>query len=131
MTIVDGIEFVHDHLLSKLQTKQLEMDIVLHPVCSAVKLELTEKLAAVSGACAHSATVPVQLGCCGFAGDRGLLYPELTGAATKAEAEAVCTESYDGYYSSSRTCELGMTLATGKTYQSFLYLVEKATRDHL
>ena len=31
-------------------------------------------------------------------------------------------------YSSSRTCEIGMSRATGQVYRSYLYLLEKATR---
>jgi D-lactate dehydrogenase len=34
----------------------------------------------------------------------------------------------DGYFSSSRTCEIGMTRATGQIYRSYLYLLEQATR---
>jgi D-lactate dehydrogenase len=34
----------------------------------------------------------------------------------------------DGCFSSSRTCEIGMTRATGQIYRSYLYLLEQATR---
>ena len=43
--------------------------------------------------------------------------------------EEVNQRRYDGYYSSNLTCEMGMTQATGKPYQSILYLVEEATRS--
>ena len=72
--------------------------------------------------------MPVQAGCCGFAGDRGFLFPELTASATRREATEVMGGQHDGYYSSSRTCEIGMTRATGRIYRSFLYLLEEATR---
>ena len=68
------------------------------------------------------------LGCCAFAGDRGLLYPELTASATKKETAEVNARDYDGYYSSNITCEIGMSEATGKDYVSIVYLVEKASR---
>ncbi len=129
LEITDSVAFVHDHLLGSLQVTSVDADVVLHPVCSLVKMDLTEKLLAVAKRCARTATIPIHAGCCGFAGDRGLLFPELTRSATKAEAEEVRSCSYGGYYSSSRTCELGMTIATGETYQSILYLVERATRD--
>nr|MBA3685109.1 hypothetical protein [Planctomycetota bacterium] len=68
------------------------------------------------------------LGCCGFAGDRGLLVPELTAGATAIESAEVLAGGFDGHYSCGRTCELGLELATGKPYTSFVYLVDEATR---
>ncbi|MFQ5769554.1 MAG: (Fe-S)-binding protein, partial [bacterium] len=129
MVILDSIEFVHDYLLSRLKFNRLHEAVVLHPVCSVTKMDLTEKFETIARLCANSVTIPINLGCCGFAGDRGLLFPELTESATRTEAEEVCSNSYDGYYSSGSTCELGMARATGKPYQSFLYLVERATRE--
>ena len=73
-------------------------------------------------------TVPVDAGCCGFAGDRGLLVPELTASATRHESAEVCSGEFDGYYSSGRTCEMGMSRATGRPYRSFWHLLERATR---
>ena len=72
--------------------------------------------------------VPLSAGCCGFAGDRGFLVPELTQSATKHEAAEVKARQVDECYSSSRTCEIGMSRATGQIYRSYLYLLEKATR---
>jgi D-lactate dehydrogenase len=126
--ILDGIEFLHDHVLPKLNIRRLDDEVILHPNCSARKLGLDVKLIAIAKQCAKSATVPLNLGCCAFAGDRGLLFPELTGSATQKETAEVNTRDYDGYYSSNITCELGMSEATGKDYVSIVYLVEKATR---
>ena len=72
--------------------------------------------------------VPRDAGCCGFAGDRGFSHPELTASATRQEAAEVQQETFDGHYSSSRTCEVGMTRATGQIYRSILYLLEAASR---
>ena len=63
-----------------------------------------------------------------FAGDRGFLFPELTQSATQGEAAELKGTTQDGYYSSSRTCEIGMTRATGQPYVSYLFLLEQATR---
>ena len=54
--------------------------------------------------------------------------PELTASATRREAAEVRARAGDGYYSSSRTCEIGMTRATGQVYRSLLFLLEWATR---
>jgi D-lactate dehydrogenase len=74
------------------------------------------------------AVVPESAGCCGFAGDRGYSVPELTASATLAEAREVSSGTFDGFYSSSRTCEIGLTRATGKPYRSFWYLLDEASR---
>jgi D-lactate dehydrogenase len=83
---------------------------------------------AIAECCAGSVTVPLTLGCCGFAGDRGLLFPELTASATEKESTEVNAREYSGYYSSNITCEIGMSTATGKEYRSIVYLVEEASR---
>ncbi|MFZ5819677.1 MAG: FAD-binding and (Fe-S)-binding domain-containing protein [Chloroflexota bacterium] len=128
LTILDGVEFLHDHLLPKLEIHPLDEEVILHPNCSARKLGLDAKLLAIAKKCARSASVPLDLGCCAFAGDRGLLFPELTRSATQKESAEVLARDYDGYYSSNITCEIGMSEATGKDYVSIVYLVEKASR---
>ena len=59
-----------------------------------------------------------------MAGDRGFLFPELTASATSAEADEVKNATYEGYYSSTKTCEMAMSEAVGKNYESVLYLVD-------
>jgi len=100
---------------------------VLHPTCSTRKMGLDGKLAAVASACSHETVIPEDVGCCGFAGDRGFLVPELTEEATKREAAEVNDMSgVSGHYSSSRTCEMGMSAATGISYSSLVHLVYSA-----
>jgi D-lactate dehydrogenase len=128
MTFLDSIEFVHDTLLPKLDIVSRSGSVALHPVCSVTKLGLTPKLEAIAKACGDKVLVPLDAGCCAFAGDRGFLLPELTASATRLEAIEVKAKQPDACYSSSRTCEIGMTRATGQVYRSYLYLLEKATR---
>jgi D-lactate dehydrogenase len=96
-----------------------------------MKLDLAPKLEAIARVCSADVLVPINAGCCGFAGDRGFLVPELTASATRREAAEVKEKEYDGYFSSSRTCEIGMTRATDHVYRSFVYLLEQATRPAL
>jgi D-lactate dehydrogenase len=128
LIILDSVEFAHDTLLPRLKVLRKLDSVALHPVCSITKLNLNAKLEAVAKACANLVVVPRTAGCCGFAGDRGFLVPELTAAATKHEAAEVTSQDFDGYYSSSRTCEIGMTRSTNEVYRSFIYLLETATR---
>ena len=72
--------------------------------------------------------VPIAATCCGFAGDRGLLHPELTAAATADEAAELAGREFDAHLCSNRTCEVGLQQATGDVWASFLYLLEERTR---
>jgi D-lactate dehydrogenase len=60
-----------------------------------------------------------------MAGDRGFLFPELTQSATIAEATEVKREVFDGYYSTAKTCEMAMSEAVGKNYESLICLVDE------
>jgi len=128
LRILDSIAFVHETLLPKLVITGKAEAVAMHPVCSVVKMNLAAKLEAIARACSERVVIPDDAGCCGFAGDRGFLVPELTAAATRPEAAQVTAQSFDGYYSSSRTCEIGMSRATGQVYRSFIYMLEQATR---
>jgi D-lactate dehydrogenase len=128
LVILDSVAFMHDAVLPRLTVRRRFRSVALHPVCSLVKMNLTGKLEGIARFCCDQVTVPVSAGCCGFAGDRGFLFPELTESATRREAAEVSAVPHDGYYSSSRTCEIGMTRATGQIYRSYIYLLEQATR---
>jgi len=129
LTILDGVEFLHDHVLPKLELHPVDEEVIMHPNCSARKLGLDVKMHAIAKQCAKNAVVPFALGCCAFAGDRGLTHPELTASATEKETAEVLAKDYGGFYSSNITCEIGMKEATGKDYVSIVYLVERASRN--
>jgi D-lactate dehydrogenase len=128
LTLLDSLEFLHDYVLPELNIQPVDEDVILHPNCSARKLGLDARMLAIAQKCAQTATVPLNLGCCGFAGDRGLLFPELTASATQKESAEVNEREYGGYYSSNIPCEIGMSEATGRDYTSIVYLVERASR---
>lgn len=131
LKIVDVIEYLHDTLIPKLDLEKVAGEAVLHPTCSCEGLGLTEKMVAIARHCAESVTVPAHAGCCGFAGDRGLHFPELTESATRLERDEVKTlKGEAGHYSSSRTCEIGMSEATQRPYESLIYLVDQAVKRH-
>ncbi|MEA3287874.1 MAG: FAD-binding and (Fe-S)-binding domain-containing protein [Candidatus Marinimicrobia bacterium] len=127
LKIIDIIEYLNDTLIPRLEFKEQIDKIVLHPTCSTRKMGLEDKMHSVACACAQEAIIPEDVGCCGFAGDRGFLVPELTESATRREAaEVKSMEGVHGHYSTSRTCEMGMANATDETYSSLVQLVHKA-----
>jgi D-lactate dehydrogenase len=80
------------------------------------------------GAVAHEVIVPIGTTCCGTAGDRGLLHPELVVSATREEKAYLDTHPTEVYLSANRTCEMGLQQATGKPYESFIFALEMITR---
>ena len=128
LTVIDSSRFVAEQVLPKLQVNRRLGSVVLHPTCSDRHAGDVEHLRTVAAACADEVIVPFDAGCCAFAGDRGLLHPELTASATVREAAEVRRGDYDAYLSSNRTCELGMSRATGHSYRHAIELLEELTR---
>ena len=127
LQLIDIIAYLNDMLIPRLNLQYKAQKIILHPTCSSQKMGLEGKMLAVAQACAGEAIIPQKIGCCGFAGDRGLLVPELTEHATEVEAQEVREHGEcDGHYSTSRTCEMGMSAATGASYSSLIHLVHQA-----
>ena len=126
LVILDSVEFFHDKIKSKPVVKHKNGSIVLHPVCSLEKMKTVNKFADIARYFANEVVIPKHAGCCGMAGDRGFLFPELTNAATLPEATEVKQVDYEGYYSSTKTCEMAMSKAVEKNYESILYLMDEA-----
>ncbi len=127
-TIVDAVEFAQTTLLPRLTVTSKIASLAIHPTCASSRLGLSAALARIADAVAERWIVPDDWGCCGFAGDRGMLHPELTASATQAEASEVLGLGHDAYASVNRTCEVGMTRATGKPYRHILEHLEERTR---
>ncbi|MEO6290304.1 MAG: FAD-binding and (Fe-S)-binding domain-containing protein [Ginsengibacter sp.] len=127
MTFIDVIDFAAEQILPALKINKQKESIVFHPVCSAYKMGSLNNLEIIGKACAVSSDVPFFSKCCGMAGDRGFYYPQLTHAATKSESQEVKQKKYDGYYSSSRTCEMALSEAVGQQYESILQLLDEVS----
>jgi D-lactate dehydrogenase len=126
--ILDAAAYVSTALLPRLTVSRKFESLALHPMWSSVRLGLLDVLLTLSNAIADDVVIPDDWQCCGFAGDRGLLRPELTAAATRAEAASVAHREFSACGSVNRTCEIAMSWATGLTYYHLLELVERATR---
>jgi D-lactate dehydrogenase len=125
MKIIDSVDYVMDYLLPNVSVVNKKDKVVLHPVCSLQKMGLEAKFLKIAKQLADKVDIPVHSGCCGMAGDRGFLFPELTASATKPEATEVYEQTYSGYYSSSKTCEIALSEAVGKNYESIIYLLDE------
>jgi len=128
VTIMDSVSFIARHL-ERLPVKRSLQQIVIHPTCSSERLNTTADLVALAQHVANDVLSASDWACCGFAGDRGMLFPELTASATAEMATEIRGLDADAYVSCNRTCEIGMTRATEKDYANILETLEWATRD--
>ena len=128
LEILDSVAWA-ERLLPHLEVERKLGSVAVHPTCSTRQMGLVGELAALSGALAEAVVIPPSATCCGFAGDRGFLHPELTEAATREEAAELAGRNFDAYVSSNRTCEIGLERATGRPFRSAIQLLEELTRS--
>ena len=125
LKLYEPIEFALEHLTQALDFRKAERTIAIHSTCTAVKLGLPGKFKQLAELCAEQVIVLEDVFCCGFAGDRGFSFPELNAGALKELRRQVeiCEEGY----STSRTCEIGLSLHGKIPYRNILYLVDEVT----
>jgi D-lactate dehydrogenase len=127
LKVLDVTEFIHDQLLGRLVLQPLTDTVALHATCSVRKMNLEPKLIAIAKACAGTVVVPEDIGCCGWAGDKGFSQPELNASALRKLRQQLPEDCRAGY-SSSRTCEIGLSLHSERYYRSIVYLVDSASQ---
>jgi D-lactate dehydrogenase len=128
LTVLDSIQWAHDMLLPNLNVENRVGAVAVHPTCSVRHLGQVGRLKALAGALADEVYTPPSAFCCGFAGDRGFLHPELPAAATADEAAELAGRTFDAHLCSNRTCEIGLAQGTGANYESFVFTLEELTR---
>ena len=109
LKVYDITEFLHDFVLDRLTIHKRPETVALHPTCSTINMGLQAKLRAIAEACVDKVVVPDQVSCCGWAGDKGFSHPELNASALR-DLRAALPEDCQSGYSTSRTCEIGLSL---------------------
>ncbi len=127
LQVFDFHEFAHDALLPRLRVTRKTGPVALHINCSVRRYASDEKLRRLVAACAVAVVEPAGVGCCGFAGDRGFVVPELNTHALRKIHAALPSNCSEGV-STNRTCEIGLTAETGRPYRSVAYLLEECSR---
>ena len=126
LKIVDPIEFMLNYVMPNLTVKNKKDSVAIFPVCSVKKIGKTEELIRLSQLCADNVTI-IDSNCCGFAGDRGFLIPELREHGLREIKSQIPTDCKEGF-STSRTCEIGLENASGIDFKSIFYLVDEVTK---
>ncbi|MCX6238873.1 MAG: FAD-binding and (Fe-S)-binding domain-containing protein [Bacteroidia bacterium] len=127
LKLYEPVEFILDHLLPYLEIVPINETITVFPVCSMKKMGLEAKLVELAEKCASKVVVP-ETNCCGFAGDRGFSFPELNKHGLK-DLKSQLPDSIKHGYSTSRTCEIGLSLHSGISHQSIVYLVDRVSKS--
>jgi len=127
LKVYDFHEFAHDALLPRLVIHKQAGPVALHINCTVRKAGADAKLRKLLAACAETVIEPAGVTCCGFAGDRGFVVPELNRHALRKIHDELPANCGCGV-STNRTCEIGLTAETGRNYQSVAYLLEQCSR---
>jgi len=127
LKLYDFHEFAHDALLPRLMITKQPGPVALHVNCSVKRTGADGKLRALLHACVEEIVEPASTTCCGFGGDRGFAVPELNRHALRHIHDELPANCACGV-STNRTCEIGLTAETGRTYRSVAYLLEACSR---
>ena len=127
MKLYEPAEFIYTFLRDKLVFTPIDRPVAVHITCSMRKMGLADTIIALACLCSTKVIVPEEVGCCGFAGDRGFTYPELNAYALRKLRPQIEAAGVSIGYSNSRTCEIGLTTNSGIPYVSIAYLVDQCT----
>ena len=127
LQVIDSVEFTEKYILPKLSIRKVK-SVAVHPTCSTTALGISGSLNNLAMAIADEVFIPENWGCCAYAGDRGMTFPELTASATSLQASEIKKREDAYFISANRTCEIGMSQATGKPYRHVIEVLEEVSR---
>lgn len=125
MRLYEPAEFILGFLADRLDFHQTDTPVAIHLTCSMRLMQKTDKMLELARMCSTDVVVPEGVGCCGFAGDKGMTHPELNKYALRKLKDQV--KGIPVGYSNSRTCEIGLATNSGIPYVSIAYLVNRCT----
>ena len=129
MHLYEPAEFIYEFLAPNLEFAPIDETIAVHVTCSLRRMGLADKIIALARMCSRNVVVPTEVGCCGFAGDKGFMMPELNKYALRKLRPQIEASGATHGYSNSRTCEIGLTTNSGIPYKSIAYLVDSCTKS--
>ena len=150
LRVFEPAEFIMTFLRDRLEFHQKSSPVAIHITCTMRLMKLTGVITDLARLCSSEVIIPEGVGCCGFAGDKGMTHPELNAYALRKLRRAVNPDAVSGSsttagapasspspsspsspvavgYSNSRTCEIGLETNSGIPYVSIVYLVNSCT----
>ena len=129
MHLYDSAEFVWKKMRDRLEFVQCDTPIAIHLTCSTRKMGIEEAVEGLARLCSSKVLLPEGVGCCGYAGDKGMTHPELNAYALRKLRAQIEANGIEVGYSNSRTCEIGLSTNSGVPYRSIIYLVNEFTKQ--
>ena len=125
--LLDPVRFANQFLVPGLDIQPTDEPVAVHVTCSTTKAGLGNELIDLARHCSTDVVVPEDITCCGFAGDKGFMLPELNASALEPLKGQVshCKEGI----STSRTCEIGLSKHGEIPYHSLFYLLDRVSRS--
>ena len=128
MKLYEPAEFIYTFLRDRLIFTPTDEPVAIHITCSMRRMGLADTIINLAKLCSKHVFFPEEIGCCGFAGDRGFTHPEVNAYALRKLRPQLEEKGIQRGYSNSRTCEIGLTTNSGVPYVSIAYLVDRCTR---
>lgn len=125
--LYESAEFIWKFLRDRLTFTQTDTPVALHLTCSTKLMKIDRIVHDLACLCSSAVLVPEGVGCCGFAGDKGMTHPELNAYALRKLRSQIVEKGIEVGYSNSRTCEIGLQTNSGIPYRSIVYLVNACT----
>ena len=125
--LYESAEFIWKFLRDRLTFTQTDTPVALHLTCSTKLMKIDRIVHDIACLCTSAVLVPEGVGCCGFAGDKGMTHPELNAYALRKLRSQIVEKGIEVGYSNSRTCEIGLQTNSGIPYRSIVYLVNACT----
>lgn len=125
--VLDSSQFLLSQVLPRLTITRKMPVVAVHHNCSAQRLAEQPMTEAIASACADEIAVLSSVTCCGYAGDKGLFFPELNAHATRFARGDIpdgCTLGV----STVSTCASGLSEHAGVPFVGLASLLEWASR---
>ncbi|MCX2717165.1 FAD-binding and (Fe-S)-binding domain-containing protein [Helicobacter sp. MIT 21-1697] len=131
--IFDMPQYIANVLLERLHITPLDEDIALYAMCATKKGGWESALDYIASSCTNGKVIKhTKTQCCGFAGNKGFICPELNESALREFGEFYAQKRQGDKhlkrgFASSSTCEIGLNDKTNIIWQNLLYLVDEVS----
>lgn len=128
LKVYDLSAFTQKYILPNLSITPISEPVGLHIICSTRKGGWMDSVFAIAKSCTtHQIYIDEKTQCCGFAGNKGFFYPEFNSSALESLKKYFKAHPTNRLYSTSSTCEVGLSENTGKVWQHIIYLLDEVS----
>lgn len=136
LKIYDMPQYIESVLLERLNITPKDEDIAFYAMCATKKGKWNGVLENIAKACVSGEVIThSKTQCCGFAGNKGFMCPELNESALRElqifyadkHKSTLQSKGIKRGFASSSTCEIGLNDKTDIVWQNLLYLVDEVS----